>query len=132
MLPYQAAVEESVGSVMASFNEVDGVPAVSYTQLTGEHLIHNLYGKVGGIRMTGSAALAICYVAAGRFDAWAEAFIGKWDYSAAALLVLEAGGRVTDFYGNENFIEGHHIIATNGYLHPILQQLIQEVPPLGM
>ena len=39
---------------------------------TGEHLIHNLYGKVGGIRMTGSAALAICYVAAGRFDAWAE------------------------------------------------------------
>lgn len=37
---------------------------------TGEHLIHNLYGKVGGIRMTGSAALAICYVAAGRFDAW--------------------------------------------------------------
>ena len=36
---------------------------------TGEHLIHNLYGKVGGIRMTGSAALAICYVAAGRFDA---------------------------------------------------------------
>lgn len=98
----------------------------------GEHLIHNLYGKVGGIRMTGSAALAICYVAAGRFDAWGEAFIGKWDYSAAALLVLEAGGRVTDFYGNENFIEGHHIITTNGYLHPILQQLIQEVPPLGM
>ena len=99
---------------------------------TGEHLIHNLYGKVGGIRMTGSAALAICYVAAGRFDAWAEAFIGKWDYSAAALLVLEAGGRVTDFYGNESFIEGHHIIATNGHLHSTLQQLIQEVPPLGM
>ena len=99
---------------------------------TGEHLIHNLYGKVGGIRMTGSAALAICYVAAGRFDAWAEAFIGKWEYSAAALLVLEAGGRVTDFYGNESFIEGHHIIATNGHLHSTLQQLIQEVPPLGM
>lgn len=35
----------------------------------------NLYGKVGGIRMTGSAALAICYVAAGRFDAWAEALL---------------------------------------------------------
>ena len=39
--------------------------------------------------MTGSAALAICYVAAGRFDAWLEAFIGKWDFSAAALMVLE-------------------------------------------
>lgn len=99
---------------------------------TGEHLIHSLYGRVGGIRMNGSAALSICYVAAGRFDAWAEAFIGKWDYSAAALLVLEAGGRVTDFYGNGNFIEGHHIIATNGHLHLPLQELIAEVPPLGM
>ena len=64
---------------------------------TGEHLIHELYGKVAGIRMNGSAALALCYVAAGRFDAWLEAFIGKWDFSAAALMVLEAGGKVTDF-----------------------------------
>lgn len=99
---------------------------------TGEHLIHHLYGRVGGIRMTGSAALAICYVAAGRFDAWAEAFIGKWDYSAAALLVQEAGGRVTDFHGNADFIEGHHVIATNGLLHQELQALIREAFPLGM
>ena len=99
---------------------------------TGEHLIQQLYGKVGGLRMTGSAALAICYVAAGRFDGWAEAFIGKWDYSAAALMVIEAGGKVTDFYGNDHFIEGHHVIATNGNLHPLLQGLLQEVPPLNM
>lgn len=97
---------------------------------TGEHLIHELYGKVAGIRMTGSAALAICYVAAGRFDAWLEAFIGKWDFSAAALMVLEAGGKVTDFYGNNHFIDGHHIIATNGPLHPLFQKLVQEVSPL--
>lgn len=96
---------------------------------TGEHLIHELYGKVAGIRMTGSAALAICYVAAGRFDAWLEAFIGKWDFSAAALMVQEAGGKVTDFYGNDYFIDGHHIIATNGPLHPLFQKLVQEVPP---
>ncbi|WP_418698380.1 inositol monophosphatase family protein [Bacteroides sp.] len=96
---------------------------------TGEHLIHELYGKVAGIRMTGSAALAICYVAAGRFDAWLEAFIGKWDFSAAALMVQEAGGKVTDFYGNDRFIDGHHIIATNGPLHPLFQMLVQEVPP---
>lgn len=87
---------------------------------------------VGGIRMNGSAASALCYVAAGRFDAWAEAFIGKWDYSAAALIVLEAGGKVTDFYGSEHFIEGHHIIATNGPLHAVFQQLLEEVPPLDM
>ena len=96
---------------------------------TGEHLIHELYGRVAGIRMTGSAALAICYVAAGRFDAWLEAFIGKWDFSAAALMVLEAGGKVTDFLGNENFIEGHHIIATNGPLHPLFLRLVREALP---
>ena len=96
---------------------------------TGEHLIHELYGKVAGIRMNGSAALALCYVAAGRFDAWLEAFIGKWDFSAAALMVLEAGGKVTDFLGNENFIEGHHIIATNGPLHPLFLRLVREALP---
>lgn len=90
-------------------------------------LLDDLYGKAGAIRMNGSAAAAICYVAAGRFDGWLEAFIGKWDYSAAALVVLEAGGEVTDFYGNRNFMEGHHIIATNGRLHTYLQGLVKEV-----
>ena len=99
---------------------------------TALHLIDRLYGVVGGIRMNGSAAAAICYVAMGRFDAWAEAFIGKWDYSAAALIVQEAGGKVTNFYGEDHFIEGHHIIATNGYLHPLFQKLLAEVPPLDM
>lgn len=97
---------------------------------TGEHLLRELYGRVAGIRMTGSAALAICYVAAGRFDAWLEAFIGKWDFSAAALLVLEAGGKVTDFRGDDRFLEGHHIIATNGPLHPLFQKLVGEASPL--
>jgi len=84
-------------------------PGWQYKQ-TAEYLLKQLYGVVGGIRMNGSAASALCYVAAGRFDAWAEAFIGKWDYSAAALIVLEAGGKVTDFFGSEYFIEGHHIM----------------------
>lgn len=99
---------------------------------TALHLISELYGKVGGIRMNGSAAAAICYVAAGRFDGWAEAFIGRWDYSAAALIVQQAGGRVTDFYGDSYFIEGHHIIATNGRFHELFQKLLAEVPPLDM
>ena len=99
---------------------------------TGEYLIHELYGKVAGIRMNGSAAMAICYVAAGRFDAWLEAFLGKWDFSAAALIVQEAGGQVTDFYGNACFIDGHHVVATNGRLHPFLLQLVEEAMPSGM
>lgn len=99
---------------------------------TAMHLLNEFYGKVGGIRMNGSAAAAICYVAAGRFDAWMEAFLGKWDYSAAALILLEAGGEVTDFYGDRHFIEGHHIIATNGHLHALMQQKVNELLPVGM
>ncbi len=79
--------------------------------------------------LNGSAVLALCYVAAGRYDAWLEVFIGRWDFSAAALMVQEAGGQVTDFYGSPSFLEGHHIVATNGALHgPLLEILLQALP----
>ncbi|ADV42956.1 inositol monophosphatase [Bacteroides helcogenes P 36-108] len=129
---YVNGVEMAVSSVQ-DLEEAFVVAELPYNSeqyaRTGEHLIHELYGRVAGIRMNGSAALALCYVAAGRFDAWLEAFIGKWDFSAAALMVQEAGGKVTDFYGNDDFMEGHHIIATNGALHPLFVRLAQEVPP---
>ena len=99
---------------------------------TALHIIDSLYGRVGGIRMNGSAAAAICYVAAGRFDAWVEAFIGRWDYAAAALIVMEAGGRVTDFYGSSDFVEGHHIIATNGLSHNSFVDLLSQALPHNM
>jgi myo-inositol-1(or 4)-monophosphatase len=96
---------------------------------TIEYLLHELYGKVSGIRMNGSAAMSLCYVAAGRFDGWVEAYLGKWDFSAGALIVTQAGGTVTDFTGSEHFIEGHHVVATNGYVHQPLLQLLKTVPP---
>ncbi len=99
---------------------------------TGLHLIRSLYGRVAGLRMNGSAALAICYVAAGRIDGWLEAFIGKWDFSAAALIVQEAGGQVTNFLGANHYLDGHHIIATNGLIHSSLQQLVMQVLPKGL
>ena len=125
-----------VKALTALLPEAGFITELPYNHLqykqTALHLIDQLYGVVGGIRMNGSAAAAICYVAIGRFDAWMEAFLGKWDYSAAALIVQEAGGKVTDFYGEDHFIEGHHIIATNGNLHPFFQKLLAEVPPLNM
>lgn len=96
---------------------------------TARHLVESLYGKVAGLRMNGSAALAICYVAAGRIDGWLEAHISRWDYSAAALLVLEAGGCVTDFFGNSSFIDGHHIVATNGHIHESLRAVVLQSLP---
>lgn len=99
---------------------------------TGLHLIDKLYGQVGGIRMNGSAAVGICYVALGRLDAWLEAFVQEWDFSAGALIVKEAGGKITNFYGDSFYQTGHHIIATNGYLHKDLLQIVQACLPKGM
>ena len=128
----QSLQVSSVRSMEASFVVTELPYNSEQYARTGEYLIRELYGRVAGIRMNGSAAIALCYVAAGRFDAWLEAFLGKWDFSAAALIVQEAGGRVTDFYGNAGFIDGHHVVATNGWLHPFLLELVQKAMPLGM
>ena len=89
-----------------------------------KRLIDRFYGNVGSIRMMGSAAIALCYVAAGRLDAYAERYIGQWDYMAGALIVMEAGGRVTNYDGDDYFMEGDSVVATNGVVH---QDLLREV-----
>lgn len=89
-------------------------------------LFEELYGKVLSIRINGSAAMGLCYVAVGRYDGWAEAYIKSWDYAAGALIVREAGGIVTDFKGNAGLAGTHHILATNGVIHADLQSIIQD------
>lgn len=82
-----------------------------------KRLTDHFYGRVGSIRMMGSAAVALCYVAAGRLDAYAERYIGQWDYMAGALIVSEAGGRVTSYDGDDYFMQGDSVVATNGVVH---------------
>jgi myo-inositol-1(or 4)-monophosphatase len=82
-----------------------------------QSLISQFYGTVASLRMLGSAAIALCYVAAGRLDAYVEKYIGRWDYMAGALLVQEAGGRVTNYEGAEAFVGGNEVVATNGLIH---------------
>lgn len=91
-------------------------------------LINELYGKANGIRINGSAAISLCYVAAGRFEVYAEAFINVWDFAAGALILKEAGGLVTDFSGNDRFMKGHHIIASNGKVHSEMASLLAPFP----
>ncbi len=87
-----------------------------------KHLIDRFYGNVGSIRMIGSAAMALCYVAAGRLDGYVERYIGRWDYMAGALIVKEAGGTVTDYNGSADFTCGDSVVASNGVVHqPLLE-----------
>ena len=79
-------------------------------------LIKQFYGNVGSIRACGSAAMALCNVAAGRLDGYAEKDIGQWDYMAGSLIVMEAGGTVTDYDGSADFTQGDSVVATNGLI----------------
>ncbi|MBQ2675239.1 MAG: inositol monophosphatase [Prevotella sp.] len=91
-----------------------------------KRLVERYYGYVGSIRSIGSAAIALCYVAAGRLDAYVERYIGQWDYMAGALIVMEAGGRVTNYAGDAYFIQGDSIVATNGVVHQDLLDGVKE------
>jgi myo-inositol-1(or 4)-monophosphatase len=66
-----------------------------------------------GLRRMGAAAIDLAYVAAGRFDLFFEYSLHPWDVAAGAFLVQEAGGKVSDFKGEDNFVVGKEIIAGN-------------------
>lgn len=77
-----------------------------------------------GLRRAGSAALDLAYVAAGWLDGYWEARLQRWDLAAGALLVQEAGGRLTDFRGEPWRLGEDRIVATNGRIHdPLLDVL---------
>jgi myo-inositol-1(or 4)-monophosphatase len=73
--------------------------------------------RAQGLRRTGSAALDLAYVAAGRFDGFWELKLHPWDTAAGMLMVHECGGRVTDFSGMPFSIYGKAIVASNGLIH---------------
>ncbi len=86
--------------------------------------------RTRGLRRLGSAALDMCYVAAGRFDGYWEMRLNPWDYLAGLVCVRESGGQVTDYLGQENDIVRplSHIVASNGHIH---QQIINNLAETG-
>ena len=77
------------------------------------------------VRRLGSAALDLCYVAAGRLDGFWESDLKPWDIAGGALIVAEAGGRVTDLAGAPFASRGGHVLATNGRLHDAMLAVIE-------
>lgn len=77
------------------------------------------------VRRLGSAAIDLCWVAAGRFDGFYEHKLQAWDSAAGFLIVEEAGGKVTDFKGDHYSPYQPHILATNGLIHEELLGIVQ-------
>jgi len=76
------------------------------------------------VRRDGSAALDLCYVACGRFDGYWEHKLSPWDVAAGALIVTEAGGRVTDTQGGGAYRSGSRVLASNGAIHAAMLELL--------
>jgi len=73
--------------------------------------------RAQAVRRLGSAVLDLCYVASGRLDAFWELSLGPWDMAAGGLIVLEAGGRVTNVLEGPWRLQGPGVLASNGHIH---------------
>lgn len=83
-----------------------------------------IFPNSAGIRRAGSAALDLAYVAAGRLDGFWESNLNSWDIAAGALLINEAGGQVTDYHGEKNYLNNGSVIAGNPKIHQILLEKV--------
>src|SRR5262245_22832999 len=89
-------------------------------------LFGEFVGQARAVRRLGSAALDLCYVAAGRMDGFWEQDLKPWDIAAGALILEEAGGRVTNWKGDLFSSRSAEVLASNGRLHDAMLGLIDE------
>jgi len=93
---------------------VTGFPYANFQHLDAYlATLKELMEKTAGVRRLGSAATDLCYVACGCFEAFWEYNLSPWDVAAGAFIVKQAGGKVCDFSGGDNYLFGGEIIATN-------------------
>jgi myo-inositol-1(or 4)-monophosphatase len=88
-------------------------------------LFGQFLGVARAVRRLGSAAIDLCYVAAGRMDGFWELSLKAWDTSAGALIVAEAGGRVTTMDGSPFSAHGGEVVATNALIHEQMLEIIR-------
>ena len=104
-----------------------GFPYRDFTHLDAyTAMFRDLVQKSSGLRRPGSAALDLAWLAAGNTDGFFEIGLNPWDIAAGCLLILEAGGLVSDFAGNENYLESGNVVAGNP---KVFVQLLQTITP---
>jgi myo-inositol-1(or 4)-monophosphatase len=102
-----------------------GFPYHDFDRLDAfNQLLSYFYKNSRGLRRLGSAATDLAYVACGRFSGFFEYGLSPWDVAAGALLVQEAGGKVSEFNGGTNYVFGKDIVAASQPIFPIFQKAI--------
>ena len=120
------AIHVSKNKTLSDSLIATGFPIYNFTRQENYlNVLRELMKQTHGIRRIGAAAADLCYLACGRVDAFYEYNLNSWDVAAGALIVKEAGGTVTDFSGNNNWLFGKEIIATNNLVQTEFTNLIQ-------
>jgi myo-inositol-1(or 4)-monophosphatase len=83
--------------------------------------------RARAVRRLGSAVIDLAYVACGRFDGYWELRLGAWDVAAGAVLVEEAGGRITGIDGGALDVDAPTLLATNGMIHDAMLEALKEI-----
>jgi myo-inositol-1(or 4)-monophosphatase len=106
---------------------VTGFPYTYLDSANGPLQVFERFIRKGiAVRRLGSAAIDLCWIAAGRFDGYYEHSLNAWDSAAGFLIVEEAGGKVTDFKGNRYSPFQPQLVATNGHIHDELLRAIND------
>jgi myo-inositol-1(or 4)-monophosphatase len=107
---------------------VTGFPYDVHTRLDEiVGLFRAFVGRARAVRRLGSAAIDLCYVAAGRMDGFWERDLNPWDIAGGALIVAEAGGRVTGLHGEPFTSRGRSVLASNRLIHDEMVQIVKSV-----
>lgn len=89
-------------------------------------IFHDFTESTRGIRRLGSAAADLAFVASGRFEGFYEYGLSPWDVAAGTFLVRQAGGKVSDLRGGDDFLFGKEVIASNGLIHSGMLEIIRK------
>ena len=100
---------------------------ITYQQMPAYlKLFEHFMQHTSGVRRLGSAAVDLAYVACGRFEGFYEYSLNPWDVAAGALIVQQAGGKVIDFKGGDDYIFGKEIIATNELIFDEMKDTVKK------
>jgi myo-inositol-1(or 4)-monophosphatase len=121
------AIGVSKTAVLAESLVATGFPSRKRHDNPNIHFYHEFTLRSHGVRRAGSAALDLAYVACGRLEAFWEFNLNPWDTAAGALLVEEAGGRISGFGGEPFELNSREVLASNGRIHGELVGLFQDM-----
>lgn len=101
-----------------------GIPY--YVNNETENILKNIWRHFGeaSFRLNGSAAIELCFVACGRYDAYLHSGLSPWDVAAGAFILQQAGGKITDYKSGANYIYGKELVATNSSIHASIMKSI--------